>query len=156
MKLFYVETGDKFEAEIERLKTEQVKKLKGNKNFVFDWSLESNYDVYRIKRIDKEETLGLISLADIPSELRIHIRLIESSKENKGQSKIIEGIPGSLIGFACKTAFEKGYDGFVSLFPKTNLIDYYHKKFGFSHMGTHMVVFLETAQSIIEKYLTHE
>ncbi|MFT5914251.1 MAG: hypothetical protein ACJAWV_004410 [Flammeovirgaceae bacterium] len=53
-------------------------------------------------------------------------------------------------------SFSKGYDGFVSLYPKTQLVKYYHKKFGFMQMGRNMVVFMEIAQSIIEKYLKDE
>lgn len=156
MNLIAVATGEKVKAAIEKLGSYDVKKLKGNNRFLFDWSVEVENEVYRIKRIGKEETLGLISLRDVPKELRIHINLIESSEENKGRSKQFDNIPGCLIGFACQMAFQKGYDGFVSLVPKTKLIDYYHNKFGFLHMGTHMAVFLELAQAIISKYLRHE
>jgi hypothetical protein len=59
----------------------------------------------------------------------------------------------TLIAFACQMAFEKGYDGFVSLIPKTQLIDYYRHKFGFFSVGTHLAVFDAAAQEIILKYL---
>ncbi len=153
MNLINLETGEKFEGIIEKISAVQVKKLKGNKNFIFDWSLEEGNEVYRIRRAEQEEFLGLISLIDVHKELRIHINLVESSKTHQGKSKEIAGISGCLIGFACQMSFERGYDGFVSLIPKTNLINHYQNKFGFRQMGLTMVVFLEIAQSIITKYL---
>ena len=95
-------------------------------------------------------------MTDIAQELRIHINLIESAIKYRGKDKEIEGIPGNLIGFACEMSFSKGYDGFVSLYPKTQLVKYYHEKFGFMQVGRNMAVFLEVSQSIIEKYLKDE
>lgn len=156
LNLIEVETGKKIAGKIKKLTLNQVNKLKGNKSFQFDWSIEESNEVYSIKRSDNNELLGLISIIDVPQELRIHINLVESIIINQGREKEIDGIPGCLIGFACKVAFMRGYDGFVSLVPKTRLEDYYHNKFGFRHMGTHMVVFLDTSQSIITKYLQDE
>ena len=156
MTLIEIETGARIKAEIIRLSLDQLADLKGSDYFKFDWSLESENSVYGLFRLDNDDLLGLISIIDVPEELRIHINLIESVIENQGVNKLIDGIPGCLIGFVCQMAFEKGYDGFVSLFPKTRLIDYYHNKFGFLHMGNYMVSFLEISMSIITKYLKHE
>lgn len=156
MKLLRIATGEKVEATIERLSARQIKQLKGSKKFLFDWSIEVEKEVYQISLVGGSNTLGLMSLVDVAEELRIHINLIESSEENKGSAKQYDHIPGCLIAFACQMAFEKGYDGFVSLIAKTKLIDYYRNKFGFSSMGTHMVVFGASAQEIIIKYSQHE
>lgn len=153
MKLVNVKTGEKISGRIKKLTNLQVKKLKGSKKFQFDWSLEEVNEVYAIKRTRNNELLGLISLTDVAEELRIHINLIESAIQHQGKNKEIDGIPGCLIGFACEMSFKKGYDGFVSLTPKTRLVDYYHKKFGFLQTGKNMAVFLEISQSIIKKYL---
>jgi hypothetical protein len=155
MNLINVKTGERINGRIKKMTKAQVKKLKGSKKFQFDWSLEEAKEVYSIKGSDND-LLGLISLTDVAEELRIHINLIESVIKHQGKNKEIDGIPGCLIGFACKMSFSKGYDGFVSLVPKTRLVDYYHEKFGFLHMGKNMVVFLEIAQSIIKKYLKDE
>ena len=156
LNLIEVERGKRVAGKIKKLTLNQIKKLKGSKKFQFDWSTEEANEVYSIKRSDNNELLGLISIIDVPQELRIHINLVESVIINQGRKKKIDGIPDCLIGFACKIAFMRGYDGFVSLGPKTRLKDYYHNKFGFRHMGTHMVVFLDTSQSIITKYLEDE
>lgn len=153
MKLLMVTTGEKVEATIERLSVQEIRGLKGSKKFLFNWSTEIENEVYRVNLVGDQEILGLISLIDVSEELRIHINLIESSKENQGKTKQYDHIPGCLIAFACRIAFEKGYDGFVSLIPKTKLIDYYRNKFGFFSVGTHMAVFNASAQEIIIKYL---
>lgn len=153
MKLLRVTTGEKVEATIERLSVQEVQRLKGSKQFLFDWSTEAKNEVYQICLVGEQNILGLISLIDVSGELRIHINLIESSKENQGNTKQYDHIPGCLIAFACQMAFEKGYDGFVSLIPKTQLIDYYCNKFGFFSAGTHLAVFDALAQGIIIKYL---
>ncbi len=153
MRLVNVKTGEKINGRIKKLTNSQVKKLQGSKKFQFDWSLEEANEVYAIKRTGNNELLGLISLTDVAEELRIHINLIESVIHHQGKDNEIDGIPGCLIGFACEMSFKRGYDGFVSLTPKTRLVDYYHKKFGFLQTGKNMAVFLEISQSVIKKYL---
>ncbi len=153
MHLIHVQTGDQIDAYIDKLTSEQIQKLKGSSNFQFDWSLEKANEVYFLQKVDDDELLGLISITDVAKELRVHINLLESNLKNQGKKKLIDGIPGCLIGFVCQMSFKKGYDGFVSLVPKTKLINYYNEKFGFVNMGTNMVVFLDIAQSIIDKYL---
>ena len=156
MNLINVKTGEKIDGQIIKMTSSEVRKLKGVEDFQFDWSLEAAKEVYAIKRVDEGELLGLVSLTDVAQELRIHINLVESAVKHRGKSKEVDGIPGCLIGFACEMSFSKGYDGFVSLYPKTQLVKYYHEKFGFMQMGRNMVVFMEVAQSIIEKYLKDE
>ena len=156
MKLIETKTGIELEVTIEKLIKEEIKKLKGNMNFTFAWNLEVENGVYRIKLEDNNKTLGLISLIDYSRELRIHINLIESSKDCRRKTKLIQNIPGCLIAFACQLSFKKGYEGFVSLIPKTELIEYYNEMYGFQNMGTQMAVYYELSNSIIEKYLGNE
>lgn len=156
MNLIQISTGRKIRAKIERLTPSELKGLKNDPRFGFDWSLEVKKEVYGIQLIENDRVLGLVSLLDIPSEIRIHIDLIESSKENQGKNKEYNHISGCLIGFVCQKSFEKGYGGFVSLTPKTQLINHYHKKFGFIQIGVQMAVFMEKSQLIINKYLHNE
>ncbi|MFT5763800.1 MAG: hypothetical protein ACI8X3_001226 [Saprospiraceae bacterium] len=156
MKLIDTKTGEKLNASIEKLIKSAIKKLKGNKKFIFDWTLEIENKVYKINLIEEEEVLGLVSLIDYPKEFRLHINLIESSKAYRGKKKLLDNIPGCLIAFACQLSFEKGYEGFVSLVPKTELIKYYNQKYGFEQMGSQMAVYYEISNSIIEKYLGNE
>lgn len=156
MKLIDTKTGEKLDASIEKLIKSAIKKLKGNKKFTFDWPLEVENNVYKINLIEEDEILGLVSLIDYPEELRLHINLIESSKAYRGKKKLLDYIPGCLIAFTCQLSFEKGYEGFVSLVPKTELIKYYNQKYGFEQMGGQMAVYYEISNSIIEKYLGNE
>lgn len=156
MELVEIKTGKKVEAYIKRLTFLEIRRLKNNHRFLFDWSLEIDYEVYQISLKGEVEILGLISISDISRELRIHINLIESSIENKGNKKQFDYIPGCLIGFACQLAFLKGYGGFVSLKAKTQLIDHYRKKYDFISIGAQMAIYGKFAQELIKKYLGHE
>lgn len=83
----------------------------------------------------------------------IYMPLIESSPFNKGKHKIYLGVPGNLIAFACRSSFQKGYDGFVSFHSKTKLIDHYIKSLGAYHFGGHlMIIDTAAAKILIEKY----
>ena len=50
MKIINTRTREEFKGEIEKIKTSDVKKLKGNESFEFDWSREAENDVYKIRR----------------------------------------------------------------------------------------------------------
>jgi len=155
MKLINTRTGKEYNGEIEKVKTSDVQKLKGHKDFSFDWSQEVENDVYKIKRSGEDETLGLMSLSDHPKEKRIHINLIEASKENVGKDKRFKNIAGNLIGFACKKAFQKGYDGFVSLLPKSKLVAVYIG-YGFKKVGMFLAIFMKAAEKLKSKYHSDE
>ncbi len=156
MKLIDTKTGKGLTATIEKLMKSEVKKLKGNKKFTFDWSLELENNVYKITLLEENEILGLVSVIDYSEEFRLHINLIESSKAYRGKKKLLDNIPGCLIAFVCQLSFEKGYEGFVSLVPKTELVKYYNQKYGFEQIGNQMAVYYEISNLIIEKYLGNE
>jgi len=156
MKLTETKTNDYLDGQIEKISKAEFKKLKRNEDFDFDWSLEVGNEVYKIIIKDKKEILGLISLINFPEEFRIHINLIESSKIHRGKKKLIKNISGCLIAFTCQISFERGYEGFVSLTPKTELVKYYNKIYGFQEMGNQMAVYYELSNLIIQKYLSDE
>jgi len=156
MNLIEAKTGNKLNGIIEEIDQKELNKFKKHKNFVFDWTLEKNHQVFKIRLKESKEVLGLISLIDFPNEFRIHINIIESSKLQRGKNKTILNIPGCLIGFTCKLAFKRGYEGFVSLVSKTKLEKYYQKTYGFISLGTHMAVFEEISESLINKYFDDE
>lgn len=156
MILINTETGERYNGKIEKVGQEELKQLKGNLDFTFDWSKEDKSEVYKIRLKNEDEILGLISLIDVPAEFRIHINLIESAKKHRGRNKKIKNIPDCLISYVCKLSFERGYDGFVSLVPKTELIDYYRDNFGFIEVGAHMAIFMEKSKSLILKYIGNE
>lgn len=94
-----------------------------------------------------------MSLIDYKKELRIEIHLLEKSKENKGANKKIENIIGCLIAHACQISFDNGYDGFVSLIPKTEIVNHYIKAYGFRYFGQQLAIEIEASRALIAKYL---
>lgn len=145
------------EAIISKMEPKDFQQVMSGKDFFFDWLLEKDHDVFKI-HIRSEETkiLGLLSLIDYPAELRIHINLIEVIKEHVGPKKTLDHIAGCLIGFACSIAFKKGYAGFVSLHPKTQLISFYQEKYGFRPYGRLLAIEHERAKHVIDQYLGYE
>ncbi len=156
MNLIDINTGERLKGVIEKATQEDFKKIKTGRKFSFNWEVESENKVYKIRLKKDKEILGLISLVDYPNEFRIHINLLESSKKQRGKEKSILNIPGCLIAFTCKEAFKNGYEGFVSLTPKTELVEYYNKTYGFLPVGNQMAVLEEISESLIIKYLGDE
>ncbi|MEO0777703.1 MAG: hypothetical protein AAF146_14140 [Bacteroidota bacterium] len=155
MKLINIKTGAAIAGEINSVSTSERKALKNNPGFTFDWSVELDQEVYALSDQENEVLLGLIALTDHPFELRIHIDLIDSRKEQRGRYKTIGNIAACLIAYACRAAFKRGYGGFVSLLPKTQLISYY-EQYGFARVGRLMAISGKAAESLIHKYLGDE
>ena len=156
MKLISMRSGEETEAEITEMEEEDHERIALSGRFAFDWRKEKGNLVYKIRFIGREEILGLISLIDVPKEYRLHINLIESSIENQGKNKLIGRIPGCLIAYAARLSILYGYEGFVSLKPKTALIDHYIAKYGFSQYGMYLAIFREASGRLIAEYLDYE
>jgi len=152
MQLFNRKKDDWIEAKIEKATQEDFALVKSSDEFFFDWTKERKRMVFKMLEVSKGNILGLISVTDFPEELRLHINLLESSKSNVGKNKIIDGIAGSLIAYVVSKAFEKGYNGFVSLIPKTNLIEFYIKMYGFIRVGNALIIEGEQSIKLIKKY----
>ncbi|WP_298297507.1 hypothetical protein [Hydrotalea sp.] len=94
---------------------------------------------------------GLASISDYHDHLYLH--LIESAPFNLGKLKLYEGVPGNLFAFACKSSWDKGYQGFVSFTSKTKLVEHYENTLGATHIGGHkMVIFPHEALKLINRY----
>ena len=156
MRLLRVQTGEEFEAEIRRVKVDELSEIDASGRFGFEWKRERGNEVYKINLKNETEILGLVSLIDIPREMRIHINLLELESSHIGKKKKLDWIAGCLLAYAANTAFEKGYEGFVSLFPKTELIDVYVNKYGFAKLGIYHFVDGQVSVNLISKYLKHE
>lgn len=156
LNLFHRQSQTKVLAGIELIDSGELVKLMKSGRFGFDWQAEVQNEIYTLALEEKQEVVGLMALKDIPAELRLEIMLLETSVENVGKSKVFEGIAGALIAFACRIAFLKGYQGFVSLTPKTDRITYYQQAYGFQSYGRQLALEGETALSLIKKYLENE
>lgn len=152
------ETGEPLRSIIERVVAADYDEVEASGQFVFDWREEKSNEVYKIYLLDREDAqiLGMISLVDYPAEYRIHLNLLEVSADHRGKAKKIDKIAGCLIAFACQLAFERGYFGFVSLQPKTKLIDLYQEKYGFRQYGRLLGVEQAASNALIKTYLLDE
>jgi len=82
---------------------------------------------------------------------------LELAPQNNGQkNKRYDYVAGCLIAFACRESFkiEGDYKGFLTFVSKTNLIEWYAKKYGAElALGQRIFIDWENGEKLIEKYL---
>ena len=63
------------------------------------------------------------------------------------------GIPGNLVAFACKLAFQHGHESNVSFFSKTQFVQHYIDTLRAVHIGGRvMIIDTNAALKLINKY----
>ena len=101
-------TGDSFQTEISILSKYDIKTISDKKLWVFDWKSENRdpkKEVFKLTIIHNPNVIqGLISIEDKNDHVFMH--LVESASFNKGKDKTYLGVPGNLVAFACKKAFQ--------------------------------------------------
>lgn len=148
-------SGDSFPTDVHPISKKDLKAINKKTRWKFNWASESKLtdrQVYKLTiRNNPDIVQGLVSLSDFKDHFYLH--LIESAPFNLGSSKLYEGVPGNLFAYACKSSWEKGYQGFVSFTSKTRLIEHYEKTLGAIHIGGQkMIIFPEEALKLIKKY----
>jgi hypothetical protein len=152
-------TGDSFATDISLVTTDDLKTVIKKTNWQFDWKLEFKQpqrDVYKLTIVNNQSVIqGLISL-EIKSD-HVYMHLVESAPFNKGKTKVYTGVPGNLVAFACKLAFQRGHEGNVSFFSKTQLVQHYIDTLGAMHVGGRiMIIDTIAALKLINKYFPNE
>jgi hypothetical protein len=147
-------TGKSFETEITRIRIEDAHLVKSGE-WLFDWQIElrePGHEVYKLTtRKEPDVVHGLISFDERNDH--IFVDLIESASFNRGKTKIFDGVPGNLVAFACKTSFERGYDGHVVFTAKTVLIEHYKKSLGAKRFwANNMLLETEEALRLVRRY----
>ncbi len=150
-----VVTGDSFPTDITLISMADLKTVTKINSWQFDWKLELKQpekDVYKLTIVNNQSVIqGLISL-EIKSD-HVYMHLVESAPFNKGKTKIYAGVPGNLVAFACKLAFQRGHEGNVSFFSKTQLVQHYIDTLGAMHFGGRvMIIDTNSALKLINKY----
>ena len=150
-----VVTGDSFATDITIISIADLKTVTKKNGWQFNWKLELKQpekDVYKLTIVNNQSVIqGLISL-EIKSD-HVYMHLVESAPFNKGKSKVYAGIPGNLVAFACKLAFQRGHEGNVSFFSKTQLVQHYIDTLGAIHVGGRvMIIDTNAALKLINKY----
>lgn len=121
--------------------------------YFFDWKIERHQEVYKLRIEGSSEVLGLISLQRIPSEWRIHIRLLTVSSENKGRNKKYDKIAGNLIVHAAKIAVQEYAEmACVSLRPKSELAQHYIDKYKMRTTGLTLSIEVPEILDLIKEY----
>jgi hypothetical protein len=130
-----VSTGKMYQIEILPLENSDYKLLSKTRYF-FNWNDEANQEAYKLVLRGQNDIQGLVSIERIPSEWRIHIRLLTVSKENKGKDKKFDRITGNLIAHVAKIAVAD-YAEFacISLRPKSAIAQHYMDKYRMNVTG---------------------
>ncbi|MCX6237841.1 MAG: hypothetical protein NTY07_09845 [Bacteroidia bacterium] len=148
-------TGDSFVTDITIITIGDLKTVAKKNGWQFDWKLEFKQpekDVYKLTIVNNQSVIqGLISV-EIKSD-HVYMHLLESAPFNKGKTKVYAGVPGNLVAFACKLAFQRGHEGNVSFFSKTQLVQHYIDTLGAVHVGGRiMIIDTNAALKLINKY----
>jgi hypothetical protein len=121
--------------------------------YFFDWKEEKKEEVYKLVLKGQKDILGLVSIERIPSEWRIHIRLLTVSLENKGKEKQFDKITGNLIAYVAKIALlDFGQMACVSLRPKSSIAKHYMTKYNMNMTGMTLSLEVPEIVNLINKY----
>ena len=150
-----VVTGDSFSTDISIVSNTGLKTVTKKNGWAFEWKEELKQperDVYKLTIVNNQTIIqGLISL-EIKSD-HVYMHLVESAPFNKGETKIYAGVPGNLVAFACKLSFQRGHQGNVAFFSKSQLIKHYIDSLGALHLGGRVMIIDTTAAlKLLNKY----
>ena len=148
-------TGDSFATDISIVSLTDLKSIKKKNKWQFDRKFEYKQperEIYKLTIVNKQQIIqGLISL-EIKLD-HVYMHLVESAPFNKGKSKMYAGVPGNLVAFACKLSFQRGHEGNVSFFSKSQLVQHYIDSLGAIHVGGRIMIIDTTAAlKLIDKY----
>lgn len=147
-------TGEVFDTEIVRVTEGNIKQIKKT-DWQFNWHKElkdKSKEVYKLTTVNNPAIIqGMVSIEDKHDHLFMH--LIESSKFNKGKTKVYLGVPGNLVAYACKVSVDKGYEGFLAFDAKSSLIKHYEATLHATHFrGLRMFIETSAALRLISQY----
>jgi hypothetical protein len=150
-----VVTGDSFVTEISVITKADIKNITKTNGWVFNWRDEvkaPEREVFKLTIVNNSSIIqGLICL-EVKLD-HVYLHLVESAPFNKGKTKVYAGVLGNLVAFACKFAFQRGFEGNVSFISKTKLIDHYIQSIGAIHIGRQrMLIETQAALKLINKY----
>jgi hypothetical protein len=124
-------TQERIEVVVEYVSPKDLKLIKKNSAFNFDWDKYKNKELYKLRTVQDDKIQGLMCVVDHTDEFTnaIEIELLELSEENIGKKKKFDRIAGVLIAFACMESLKRGHEGYIFLTPKTTLIKHYEEKY---------------------------
>jgi hypothetical protein len=115
---------------------------------------------FKLTTLDTPEVIEGMIMLTILNEEMVFMNNIEVAPGNYGEDGKYENVAGCLLGFACYKSFEWGKDpylGFLSFDSKTQLIEFYQKKYGASWaMGQKMFFTPDAGKKLMKEYLKFE
>ena len=154
-----VVSGDSFATDITLISNTDIKNVIKTNSWQFDWKFECKQpqrDVYKLTIVNNQTIIQCLISLEIKSD-HVYMHLLESAPFNKGKTKIYEGVPGNLVAFACKLSFQRGHEGNVSFFSKSQLVQHYIDTLGAIHIGGRiMIIDTKAALKLINKYFSNE
>jgi hypothetical protein len=154
-----VVTGDSFRTDVILISKTDLKNISKKNKWLFDWKFEFKQpqrDVYKLTIVNNEAVIQGLMSVEVKSD-HVYMHLVESAPFNKGKTKMYAGVAGNLVAFACKLAFQRGYEGNVSFFSKTQLVQHYIETLGAKHVGGRiMIIDTISALKLINKYFPNE
>lgn len=152
MIIIDTETRQTHKVKIEPVVSSDFKVL-SKKRYFFDWNIEREQELYKLRIVGTNDILGLVSCERISKEWRIHIRLLTVSHENRGNDKKYENIAGNLITFISKIALKEYAElACVSLKPKDVIAQHYIDKYGMNITGKTLSVEINEILNLINTY----
>jgi len=152
MNIVEVLTGKIHPIEVLPVENTDYKSLSKTR-YSFNWKEEKTQEIYKLVIKGQNDILGLVSIERIPSEWRIHIRLLTVSLENKGEEKVFEKIAGNLIAFVSKIAVtDFGELACVSLRPKSSIAQHYITKYKMNVTGLTLSLEVPEIIDLINQY----
>jgi hypothetical protein len=152
MVIVETSTGHKHSIKIALVDSADYKALRKERYF-FNWKEEQPFEVYKLCIVGSSDILGLISLERIPSEWRVHIRLLTVSFENQGKKKVYENIAGNLIAHAAKIAVADYAElACVSLRPKTEIAKHYMDTYNMISTGLTISIEVPELLNLINRF----
>ena len=150
-----VVTGDSFATDVSIVTLSDLKNITKRNKWQFDWKFEYKQperEIYKLTIVNNQQIIqGLVSL-EIKSD-HVYMHLVESAPFNKGKTKMYAGVPGNLVAFGCRLSFQRGYEGNISFFSKTQLVQHYIDSLGAMHVGGRiMIIDTIAALKLIDKY----
>jgi len=156
MEIVETASGHVYQVVISAVSPNEIKLLTKTK-YSFSWRTTAKvYPLFKLTIEGQDEILGVMALANYPSDNRLEIKLLASSKENVGQTKKFEGIVGCFLTYACGESLKNyGELACVSLLPKTALRKHYMDKYDMLDGGRQIFLegkaLLDWAKKIFEK-----
>jgi len=144
---------------IKPISPEAAQKMRKFEFWKFDWSSDrlENCNVYALYAENSKATQGLIACREYRNTGKtkgyIEVVLAEANPANVGKSGRYRGVGAHLFAIACQESFDKGYDGFVTFYSKSELVEHYKEMLHATELfDRHMQLDSEAAAFLVHMY----